>query len=296
MDKNDKNERLRKALEECLNEEIRMVPPKRELERRHEFSRSFEKNMQKMTKKRKKKKAVSLFIKIAACLFLFFVVRIVGDSFYVKEKTNFDNSVLDKDSVTQERQNNGQTHIEIAEKNQTKEGEIYSPGGQKEQDSLKQYNQIEEQNGTSKKNEKTKDDKQDTNELEDEGEEEENESSDENIISNASVKDKEEQEIVSQLVSAVLDGETAKITVHIENKTEDTISCVNENKLQVLEDGSWISVEAPDGTISNEEKEIVPGEVYQDETVITGYDLESGKQYKMFIAVGGEQKEIVFGL
>ena len=244
MDKDSKNERLRKALEECLNEEIRMVPPKSELEQKYEFSRSFEKDMEKMMKKRKKKKTMTIFMQIAACLIIFFAVRTAGYSFYTKEQPQFRNVSSEKNTTISKKQNDNQTQMQIAETDGTKDTNDDWIKGQKEEEEFNQPDKTESNNSDESKNNDTVDDEQDIKTDEDKNEEKDLENSEEeNTISKASAK-AEEDEVTSHLVSAVLEGETAKVDIHVENKRKDTISCVSENKLQIFEDGHWTQIEA----------------------------------------------------
>lgn len=297
MKSDEKNEELKQALEESLMEQIRMVPPKEQLEKEFVFSKSFEHEMDVLMKKRKRKKGFWT-VKAAACVVLFLIAGYgfrffqtddtsdytkfasQTDDLKVKEKKD---SVVQEDNTTVASNDNNQNYDKILEGED--ELTIQVDGNDQDKDVLESNKQKKEEIADNKMNETEENTKQEIGMAEDN-----------TNISKASTGENKQLSVVSHLISAVMEGDSVKIVLQVENGTDTNIICEQTESLQIMEDENWIEVSNSEGDISDEEKEVLPGEEYVNTILLTGFSLEKGEQYKIIKKINGDKKEFEFNL
>lgn len=300
MNKEDKNQELNRALEESLMEQIRMIPPKEQLEKDFVFSKSFEEKMELIIKKRKRKKDFFV-MKAAACVVLLLITGYGVHFFQIDNQSKFTKFASEKEDlktkekITSEEQSQ-KTDIASNDKDrdyssvleEEKEDEISIKVKDKNQDNdiLESNNQNKEDTAQNNPEEAEKDDNKEEIEMEE----------DNTDISKASVGDGKELLVVSRLVSAIMEEDSIKIVLQIENNADTNIICKSVESLQVMENEVWMEVSILEGDISDEEKEILPQEEYENTILLKGVSMEKGEKYKLVKTINGEKKEFEFNL
>lgn len=288
----DENESLKRALEESLNEQIRMIPPKEQIEKEYKFSKAFEHDMELLMKKRKKRFSI---VKIALCVFLLLGIGWYKIGYFQADYEPKYTNIAEK-----------KEDLKVKENKTSKEPDDKTSFAESDTDEISIFIKEDKENNKSlieEKEEEAADPQKeediitsDPKGLEKNDETVLGNSTDEGDISKASIGTGKQVGVESHFLSATVEGEAIQVTLQIENQSDTNIICETASSLLVLEDDNWVELSDSEGVILDEEKEVLSGETYEATILLEGFSIEKGQQYKLIKTIGEEKKEFEFNL